>query len=316
MTRVAVSGCQGFIGQALMRQLSLQGHHVIGLTRQLDRFEETPANWVAGDYWQVSAEQLTGVEVFIHCAARVHHTQAFAEEIYQQDNAALTQYLAQVAAIAGVKRFIFLSSIKVNGEATQTGQPFRIQDSASPADAYGRSKWCAEQSLVKVCQQHSMEWLILRLPLIYGPGARANLAQLMDWILKGYPLPFGKVENRRSLLGLSNLIDLISRCLDNPILSNKLFLVSDGEDLSTPELIRFLSAGLQAPYRVWSVPVPFLEHFARAFGQHARMNRLLGNLQVESSPLFEALHWKPPVSVEAGLKDMAHAFLQAHQKTR
>jgi nucleoside-diphosphate-sugar epimerase len=212
-----------------------------------------------------------------------------------------TLNLVRQAATAGVKRFVFISSVKVNGELTQPGRAFTETDAAAPQDAYGQSKHEAEQGLRQLAADTGMEVVIIRPPLVYGPGVKANFAALMRAVQRGWPLPLGAVHNQRSLVALDNLVDFIVTCITHPQAANQTFLVSDGEDLSTTELVRGMAQAVGVPARLLPVPVWALQAGATLLGKGDAVQRLCGNLQVDISKARNLLGWTPPVSVAAGL---------------
>lgn len=214
-----------------------------------------------------------------------------------------TLNLARQAAAAGVRRFVFISSIKVNGEATAPGHPFTADDTPAPEDSYGVSKAEAESQLKLVAQETGMEVTIIRPPLIYGPGVKGNFASLISLVRRGLPLPLGGVtHNRRSLVGLDNLVDLILVCADHPKAANQTFLISDGEDLSTTELLRKVGKALRQPARLLWVPAGLISLMAALFGKKAIFERLVGSLQVDIDKTCELLDWKPSVAMDEGLR--------------
>ncbi len=256
---------------------------------------------------------LTKVNTDIHLAARVHiMSDSAADPLaeFRFMNTAVTLNLARQATAAGVRRFIFLSSVKVNGEFTQHDQPFTAADICHPDDPYAVSKYEAEQGLIEIAVQTGMEIVIIRPPLVYGPGVKGNFLSMMRWLHKGIPLPLGAVHNQRSLVALDNLIDLITVCIDHPAAANQTFLVSDGEDLSTPELLQRLGAALGKPARLLPVPQSLLETILNLLGKHAIAQRLCGNLQIDISKTRDRLGWTPPVSVDQALRQTAQAYLQ------
>lgn len=301
---IAVTGANGFVGAAVVAALARSGRAVRPLGRA------PGADMVAvGDIGPDTdwSQALQGVTCVIHCAARVHvmkETQADALAAFRSVNAAGTQRLAEQAATAGVKRLVLVSSVKVNGEATQPGMPFRASDAPAPQDAYGQSKWEAEQALWAVCQSTGLEGVVVRPPLVYGPGVRANMARLMKLVASGLPLPLGGIRNRRSLVALDNLSDLLVRCTDHPEAAGRSFLVSDGEDLSTPDLIRQMAQAMGRSARLLSIPTSLLRLGARITGQQAEVARLVDSLQVDLTPTRDTLGWAPPVSVLEGLQKM------------
>lgn len=321
MTRVLVTGATGFVGRALSAELLRHGHTVrAALRRMEDRtrltLEEVETIAVgtlhAATDWH---NALAGCEAIVHLAARVHvmrdeATDALTE--FRAVNVEGTLNLAHQAAKAGVRRFIYLSSVKVNGEQTLPGQPFTEQDVPAPLDPYGISKHEAEEGLRKLAQQTGMEVVIIRPPLVYGPGVRANFLNMMRWLHKRVPLPFGAISNRRSLVALDNLIDFIVICLEHPAAANQTFLISDGEDLSTSDLLRRMGRALGRPARLIPVPASLLEAGAALLGRRDMTQRLCGSLQTDISKARVLLGWHPAISVDEGLRRAAQGFL--HEK--
>jgi len=251
------------------------------------------------------SEVLQGCDVFIHSAARAHITKDEAADPlaeYRRVNVESTLNLARQAVSAGVKRFIFISSIKVNGEGTPLGMPYKASDAPTPEDAYGQSKLEAEQGLVQLASETSMEVVIIRPPLVYGPGVKGNFASMIKLIEKGLPLPLGAIHNKRSLVSIDNLVDLIIRCIDHPAAANQVFLAGDGQDLSTTELLRGVGKAMGKPARLIPLPSGLLQFGAALLGKQAMAQRLLGSLQVDISKTCELLSWKPPYTVEEGLR--------------
>jgi nucleoside-diphosphate-sugar epimerase len=313
---ILVTGATGFIGQALSRHLDQQNRTVIAALRR-------PANALPATIRQISVgdmlpdtdwtQALTKVNTVIHLAARVHimsDTTADPLAEFRFMNTAVTLNLARQAAAAGVRRFIFLSSIKVNGEFTQHDQSFTAADVCHPDDPYAVSKYEAEQGLKDISKQTGMEIVIIRPPLVYGPGVKGNFLSMMRWLHKGIPLPLGAVHNQRSLVALDNLIDLITICIDHPAAANQTFLVSDGEDLSTTELLQRLGAALGKPARLLPVPQALLESTLNLLDKRAIAQRLCGNLQIDISKTRDRLGWTPPVIVDQALRQTAQAYLQ------
>ena len=223
---------------------------------------------------------------------------------FRAANVALTTTLARMAAAAGVQRFVFLSSIKVNGEQTLPGHAFGADDICEPQDPYAISKLEAEQHLRQIAAETGMEVVIIRPPLVYGPGVGANFAALMQAVRRGLPLPLGAIDNRRSLVALDNLVDFIAGCIRHPEAANQTFVVSDGDDLSTPELIRRMARFMGKPARLISVPVWMLKAGAAMIGKQDRLQRLCSNLQLDISKTRTLLGWKPPLSVDEGLRQV------------
>jgi len=233
---------------------------------------------------------------------------------YRKINLEGTLNLARQAAKAGVKRFIFVSSIKVNGEGTEPGKPYTTESLAAPGDPYGVSKMEAEQGLQTLAKQTGMEVVIIRPVLVYGPGVQANFLNMMNWLHKGVPMPFGAIHNQRSLVALDNLVDLIMTCSEHPAAANQVFLVSDGEDLSTSDLLRRMGAALNRPARLLPIPGWILESGANLLGKQALAQRLCGSLQVDIRKTRELLDWTPPVSVDEALRKTAEYFLKRQTK--
>ena len=226
---------------------------------------------------------------------------------FRKVNVESTLHLARIAASASVKRFIFISSIKVNGEQTQPGQPFRATDTPSPQDPYGISKMEAEIGLRAIARETGMEVVIIRPPLVYGPGVKANFASMVKWLQRGVPLPLGAIHNRRSLVALDNLVDLIVTCIHHPAAANQTFMVSDGEDVSTTELLQRMGDALGKPARLLPVPQSVLEWGARLAGKPELAQRLFSSLQVDIDATRQILGWAAPVSLEQGLLQVAHS---------
>lgn len=229
--------------------------------------------------------------------------------MYRAINVDGTMNLARQAAAAGVRRFVFLSSVKVNGERTEVGKRFGEDDALSPEDAYGMSKAVAEAGLRLLAAESGMEVVIIRPPLVYGPGVKANFLSMMRWLSRGVPLPLGAVtENRRSLVALDNLLDFIVTCIDHPAAANETFFVSDGEDLSTADLLRRLAFAMRVPARLLPIPVWMLKATAAALGRRAIVRRLCDNLQVDITKAEATLGWHPSVSVDEALRRTAAGY--------
>ncbi|WP_080656888.1 UDP-glucose 4-epimerase family protein [Stutzerimonas stutzeri] len=307
MRRVMVTGGSGFIGSAVCLQLWSQGVNVEAVIRKKSRYFPYPIS-VVDDLATSSGidcldSSLCASDVVIHLASRAHVAKEdLSEPIneYRRINTNVTLKLARQAAHAGAKRFIFISSIGVNGN-TNT-YPFTAEDQPNPAEPYALSKWEAEQGLWQIQQETGMEVVIIRPPLVYGLGAPGNFGSLVRWVEKGVPLPLGAVHNKRSLVGIDNLVDLIIRCIDHPAAANQVFLAGDGEDLSTTELLRGVGEAMGKPARLIPVPAGILQFGATVLGKKAMAQRLLGSLQVDISKTCEMLDWKPPYTVQEGLR--------------
>ncbi|MBD9610147.1 MULTISPECIES: UDP-glucose 4-epimerase family protein [Pseudomonas] len=316
--RILLAGASGFVGSGLIAPLLERGHEITAAVRKLkvdldSRVTQSLVNGLSADQdWQ---GLLKDQDLVIQLAARVHvmsdeSSDPLAE--YRKVNVEGTLNLARQAADAGVKRFIFLSSIKVNGEGTALGKPYVADGEEAPSDPYGISKMEAEHALRALAAETGMEVVIIRPVLVYGPGVRANFLSMMRWLDKGVPLPFGAIHNQRSLVALDNLVDLIVTCTEHFAAANQTFLVSDGEDLSTTMLLRRMATALGKPARLLPVPSWMLETGATLLGKQALAQRLCGSLQVDISKTRELLNWKPPVSVDEALRNTAKHFLELH----
>lgn len=312
--KVLVTGVSGFVGSATCVRLVTQGMDVVGTVRQL------PTQPLSGvDYRIVSdlngdtdwRQALTGVGAIIHCAGRVHVMRETAADplvAFRAANVAGTEQLARQAAVAKVRRFIFLSSVKVNGEGGSVA--YCETDPPAPQDSYGISKYEAELGLREIAVETGMEMVMVRSPLIYGPGVKANFLALMRALARGIPLPLGAIHNRRSMVALDNVVDLIVTCIQHPAAVNETFLVSDGEDLSTTELIHRLACAMYRPARLVPVPATVLITGLMLLGKREMARRLCGTLQVDITKVRKVLGWIPPVSVDEGLRRTAAHYLQ------
>ncbi len=314
---ILLTGATGFVGSALTQHLYQQGHSLTAAVRRVtDNLPPSIQQIPLGDLLPKTdwTSVLNNVDTVIHLAARVHimrDTAANPLEEFRRTNTAAALNLAQQAAAAGVHRFIYLSSIKVNGEYTVLNKPFTEDKiNASTNDPYGLSKYEAEQGLKEIAQQADMEIVIIRPPLVYGAGVKGNFQSMMNWLNKGIPLPLGGIHNQRSLVALPNLIDLIITCINHPAAANQTFLVSDGEDLSTTELLKRLSKILGKKPRLLPVPQKLLETSLNLIGQKAIAQRLCGNLQIDMTHTREVLDWTPPVSVDEALWQTAETYLK------
>lgn len=312
LPRVLVTGATGFVGGALVARLLDDGlampvaalrAPIAFRPKAIKSVPEVLVGIIDGQTTWTSA--LAGVELVVHAAARVHimsdkSADPLAE--FRRVNVAGTLNLARQATAAGVRRFVFVSSVKVNGEATLPGQAFTERDAPAPQDPYGQSKHEAEQGLRQLAADTGMEVVVIRPPLVYGPGVKANFAALMRAVQRGWPLPLGAVHNQRSLVALDNLVDLIVTCLHHPAAANQTFLASDGQDLPTADLVRGMARAAGVPARLLPVPVWALQAAAGALGKGAAVQRLCGNLQVDISKARSLLGWVPPVTVAEGLR--------------
>jgi nucleoside-diphosphate-sugar epimerase len=307
---VVVTGASGFVGQALVEVLNKRGHEVIPVVR---RSLGLPGEVLVSDMsdqtqWHTA---LCGCNTLIHCAARAHVMRDRTDDPlteYRRVNVQGTMALARQAAQASVRRFVFISSVKVNGEQTPIGKAFGAADVPAPEDAYGISKFEAEQGLMALAHETSMEVVIIRPPLVYGPGVKGNFASMISWVRRGIPLPLGAVHNQRSLVALENLVDFIALCADiegSPQAANEVFLISDNEDVSTTELLRKVALAYGTRPRLVPVPTRLIRLLASTMGKGAMADRLLGSLVVDSSKAQRLLGWKPLVSMDEQLQKMA-----------
>jgi len=310
---VLVTGANGFVGRALCAHAAGLGLAVSGVTRLPSELPHGVHCLPLGDLdaqtnWRHS---LNGVETVVHLAARVHVMQDRAEnqvDEFRRVNVHGALNLARQAAAAGVRRFIFVSSIGVNGAGTPIGKPFSEIDPPEPHNAYALSKWEAEQGLWNISGESGIEVVIVRPPLVYGFNAPGNFGSLMRWLQRGVPLPLGAISNQRSLVALDNLVDLIITCLTHPAAANQTFLVSDGEDVSTTELLRRMGQAMGCPARLIPVPAGILKLAAALVGKRDMAQRLCGSLQVDIEKTRTLLGWTPPLTLDQGLKKAAEGL--------
>ncbi|OYW37356.1 MAG: NAD-dependent dehydratase [Hydrogenophilales bacterium 12-61-10] len=303
--KVLVTGATGFVGYALGGSLDDHGHQVIPAVRQKAGLDDEV---VVGDIdgqtdWTAALTGCNGV------AARVHVMDDTADDplaLYRATNTDATLNLARQAVRAGVRRFVFISTIKVNGEGRDA--PYRETDVAAPEDAYAISKWEAEQGLRQVAADTGLEVVVLRPPLVYGPEVKANFQRLIHIVKRGWPLPLGLIRNRRSLLYLGNFVDAIRLCVEHPAAAGQTFLLDDGEPVSTPELIRAVARALGHPAHLLAVPVWMLEAAGTLLGKRAAVARLTGSLVVDGSAIRSRLGWTPPYSMEEGMAATVASF--------
>ncbi len=322
MKKLLVTGATGFLGSRITFALADQDRSLVSAVRRIPKITAMPN---VGFYVVRNVDSETEwlpilhtVDCIIHTAARVHVVkERMADPLtaYRAVNVGGTRRLAEHAASSGVRRFIFLSSIGVNGVFTDVFSrnladprderaPIKHGDHPDPREPYGISKWEAEQALWDISAKTGLEVVVLRPPLVYGPGVKGNLARLLKLVRLGLPLPFGALQNKRSLIGLDNLVDLLICCVDHPAAAGQTFLVSDGEDLSTPDLLRHMATAMGRSARLFPVPVSLLRLAGSALGKRAEIDRLVGSLQIDSSHTCRVLGWTPPVSVQEGIRRM------------
>jgi len=321
MTRVLVTGAAGFVGRALCTSLCEAGHEVVATTRAavkpwVSGLEVYPVHDIGPDTDWSGA--LAGVNAVVHLAARVHVMEAHQVQTltaYRHVNALGTRRLAEAAAANDVGRVVFLSTVKVNGETSGSGS-FRESDQPAPRGDYAISKWEGEQALVEVAERTGLETVVLRPPLVYGPGVKGNFLRLLELCRRAPPLPLGAVLNRRSLLFLGNLVGAVMACLTRPEAAGQTYLVRDGEDVSMVELIRHVGAALDRPARLFPVPGLLLHLAGHLTGRSGTVGRLLDSLAVDDEKIRTQLDWTPPFTMAQGLADTVSWFASRHARDR
>ena len=318
MKVVLLTGATGFIGKALTHYLKSDDSYSLVTVSRSNENIRTPdvKSYIIHDISPETewSDFLQDVDVIIHTAARAHIIKENSDDPlteFRKTNCQGTLKLAEKAAQIGIKRFIFISSVGVHGD--QSLRPFTEKDPLSPLEPYAISKLEAEKGLFEIADKSEMEVVIIRPPLVYGPNAPGNFRLLVNWVSKNVPLPLGSVHNKRSFIGLDNLTDFIITCIEHPAAANETFLVSDDEDMSTTELLQRMGSALGKSARLIPVPPLLLQTGAGLFGKRKMARRLLGSLQVDISKAKELLGWRPPVSVDEGLRRTAEAFLQSEQ---
>jgi UDP-glucose 4-epimerase len=297
--KILITGANGFIGTHLCHELSNRDVDFRATARNAN--ENNYADFVSCDLETTeSLDQLMdGCDIVVHLAGRAHVTSDDSKEKYRVANEFVTQRLADAAIKNGISRFVYLSSIKVNGESSGPGLPIRSTDIPSPLDNYGRSKLAAELALQAICHDNSMEYVIIRPTLVYGQGVKANFSALISAVKRGLPLPIATVKNERSMIGINNLIDLIITSSTNAKAANQTFLASDGTDTSTPALVRLIAKSLNRQTRIFPFPILILRLLAAVFGKSSAIDKLTGSLSVDISHTTSTLNWHPPFSVES-----------------
>lgn len=311
MKKILVTGASGFIGEFMCKTLLKSGKSVRGIVRSINLCSKnTDIEYIAiGDITHKKDWRniLVDIDCIIHCAGRAHiinEKKGDALKIYRSVNVDATTQLAEQAAEAGVRRLVFLSSIGVIGLDTNNRKSFLYSDEINPIENYAISKSEAEQALLQISSKTIMETVIIRAPLVYGPSAPGNLARLIKLVRSGIPLPLGKINNKRSMVGIDNLVDLLIRCIDHPCSAGKTFLVSDGEDISTTDLINYIASSMGRKAYLFPVPIFLLKFLGRIFNKEKEIDRLVGSLKVDSNYTQEILNWIPPVSVVEGIRRM------------
>jgi nucleoside-diphosphate-sugar epimerase len=310
MKKILVTGASGFIGRALCRGLIKLNFTVYGTVRNSD-LNSSDSDFNSITVSEIGPEMnwintLEKIDCIIHCAGMSHTMNDENQlDLYRLINTEGTKSIATQAAKTGVKRFIFLSSVKVNGESTNKSsdaRKFTYNDVPNPKSYYAISKFEAEKALLEIAYKTGLEVVILRLPVVYGNGVKGNLKRLIKLINSRVPLPFGSVKNKRSLIGIDNLVDVIIKCIEHPNAIGQTFLLSDGKNLSTPELIQLIASAIGQPVKLFSLPLIFLKFFSFILGKKKEINRLTESLEVDDSYTKEILNWTPPVSVEEGIR--------------
>jgi len=320
--KVLVTGANGFIGQALCKRMIVEGCQVRGAVRNATQMTPLPSGVETvqvGNIWSETnwSKALNGINGIVHLAARVHvmrENTADPVMAIREVNVNGTTCLAQQALEAGVRRFVYLSSVKVHGEGRAT--PYNEKDDSGPVDPYAKSKWEAEKILNKIAEETGMEIVILRSPLVYGPRVKANFLRILKVVERGIPLPLASVNNRRSLIYIENLIDAIITGMKHHRAAGQTYLVSDGDDVSTPELIRRISYALGKPTRLFPFPPILLKMAGIITGKFVSMDRLVGSLTIDSSKIRRDLNWQAPFSMEHGLRETARWYNKQRSDVR
>ncbi|OUR72752.1 UDP-glucose 4-epimerase [Methylophaga sp. 41_12_T18] len=311
--KLFLTGLNSFLSQSLIRRLGDTEHSVSGSIRPFSTFKNniieniTQNELLPDENW---SEAILGVDVVIHTAARAHILHEIAADPlkeYRNINTASTLHLAKQAAEAGASRFIFISSIGVNGNSNTL--PFKELDKPAPQEPYAISKYEAEQGLLKIAEETGMEVVIIRPPLVYGPGVKANFLSMIKWVERGIPLPFGAINNQRSLVALDNLVDFIIHCIDHPKAANEIFLISDDEDVSTTQLLRKVALALGKRSMLIPIPVSWMKFVAKRLGKQAVTERLFSSLQVDSSKARDLLGWQPVTTMDEQLTKTVDTYL-------
>lgn len=312
--KVFITGATGFVGRALVSELISSDVEIVATVRNITaELPESVSQIICDDLSQLNETNslidiLSDVDIVIHTAARAHVMKDSSSDPlseYRKMNVTATRELARQAAEAGVKRFIFVSSVKVNGESTEHNQMFRETDYAQPVDYYGLSKFEAEQTLIELGKISSMQVVIIRPPLVYGPGVKSNFANIIKLINKGWPLPFGRVHNKRSMIAIDNLIAFIKLCMSHPAAANELFLIADKDDISTTALLKNIAKAYGVKSILLPIPVALMSGLAKLLGKKAVADRLFGNLQIDTSKARRILDWSPVITMDEQLEKMA-----------
>ena len=311
---IAVTGANGFIGSYLCKYLIKVGYQIRPLQRGKGKNVFLINDFKNYNNW---AKALSGVDVVVHCASKVHSFQNSLEEMsdYELINVLATENIAREAAKLNIKKFIFLSTVKVYGEKTLPENPFNNKTKLQPSDEYSRSKYKAENILKELSNKYGLKFLIIRIPLVYGPGVGANFLNLIKLVNLNFPLPFGNIRNKRSIIFVGNLADFIFKCIESKKAVNKNLVVSDLSPLSTKDLIRMIAKGLNKKIIIFKFPLKFLKFLGKLIGNNEKLNRLTESLEVDASETFGLLNWIPPYSSEEGINSTINWFKSNSKKS-
>ena len=320
--RVLITGANGFVGTVLCRSLIKKSHSVrcvVRERREYLNFSKDVDIYSVGEIGPstIWAEALRDIDIIVHLASRVHvmkDESLSPLDEYRRVNTEGTKRLAFMAALAGIQRLVYVSTVKVNGEFTHE-QPFNEDDTPNPLDPYGISKWEAEVALRHISSEKGLQVTVIRPPLVYGPEVKANFLQLLDMVNKNIPLPLLLVNNKRSMIYIENLVDAIIKCIEHPKAANQTFLVSDGQDISTPDLIKMIAKAMGKKPRLLPVPSVALKVLGRITGKQSEVERLIGNLQIDSSKIRNTLDWKPSFTVEEGISETVKWYINTYEKS-
>jgi nucleoside-diphosphate-sugar epimerase len=315
MKTILITGSTGFVGTVLCRRMLREGLQVTAAVRNLSSRSLLPEEANIVNVGPISpmttwTSALNGANTVVHLAARTHAMRELSKDplqAYRSINVEGTERLARSAAVSGVKRFIYISSVKVNGEGKD--EPYTELATPAPEDAYGISKWEAEQTLRRIEAETGMEVVIIRPTLIYGPGVKANILALLKIVKRGFPLPLGNIHNRRSLIYVGNIVDAIAVCAAHPEAAGQTYMVSDNEDVSTPELIKCVAQAQGRKPRIFPFPESLLRLAGSVIGRESTIDRLFRSLTVDTSKIRRELGWKPPFTMQEGMTETAKWFL-------
>ena len=311
MNKIFVTGASGFVGSEICKTLSVLKYSVCGAVRNKDIISQSPnVKYVSVGDLNLNSDLknlLAGYDCVIHCAGMTQFNKKLKNKFYEETNVEVTKKLAEQCTIAGVKKFIFLSSISVLGKNTNNGKPFKYSDKPNPIGNYAQSKFYAEKKLLEINAKNSLEVIILRPPVIYGPKPKGNLNRIIKILKLNLPLPLGLVKNKKSFINIDNLISILICCIKHPNLKGKVLLVSDGDDVSLLDFFRFIKEAAGKRLLLFSFPIFLLKFFFYIFGHIDTINKLLSNLKVDINYTRDILNWKPPTSVKDGIRKMMNS---------